>query len=191
MNVTDFAELQHKYTGANNKRKWVITRPDVLLIYLEKFNFRPSLLAKELKTFYATVKRLLCSAGLWDKAKIKLNGSGGRKRTTSIDKFGYKYADSQFDYVNDRGEVVRRYEHHVIAEQKYGRKLKECEVVHHVDLNKLNNDPSNLYICRDNKEHRLIHGQLERVAAQLIQNGIIVFDEQKGEYKLTRIQNDV
>jgi hypothetical protein len=39
-----------------------------------------------------------------------------------------------------------QYEHILVAEKKYGRKLKPGEVVSHEDGNAQNNDPSNLKI---------------------------------------------
>lgn len=45
--------------------------------------------------------------------------------------------------------------HHKVAEQKLGRKLKPNEVVHHVNRNKLDNHPDNLYVC-GNHEHSMI-----------------------------------
>jgi hypothetical protein len=48
------------------------------------------------------------------------------------------------------------YEHIVVAEQKLGRPLKPGEVVHHVDENKLNNDPDNLEVVT-RSEHARLH----------------------------------
>lgn len=183
MNIVDFAELQSHYTGAINKRKWIVNNKDLLFKYFEECEFKPAILSKKLNTSYATIKRLLSSVNLWELALIKKqNYKSGRKRTTSIDKFGYRYADSSFDYKNDRGEIVRRLEHHVIAEQKLGRKLKDNELVHHVDLDKLNNHPDNLYVCENNNEHRRLHCLLESIAGEAVRCGLIKFHPEHGYY---------
>lgn len=44
-------------------------------------------------------------------------------------------------------------EHILVAEEKIGRFLKKEEVVHHLDKDKLNNDPENLVVCKDASEH--------------------------------------
>lgn len=71
MNILDFAIKQKFYTGAINKVKWVIIKPEVLKNYLELCEFKPSVLAKKLNTSYATTKRFLCRSNLWDLVKIK------------------------------------------------------------------------------------------------------------------------
>lgn len=50
-----------------------------------------------------------------------------------------------------------RHEHRVVAEAILGRPLTESEVVHHVDENKLNNDPSNIQIFPSQAEHARLH----------------------------------
>lgn len=49
------------------------------------------------------------------------------------------------------------YVHILVAEEKLGRKLKKGEVVHHVDENKLNNDPDNLIVFKTNADHAAYH----------------------------------
>ena len=176
--------FKKKYTGAINKRKWIITNKEILKQYFEKCNYKPSILALNLNVSYATCKRFLCEAGLWELAKLKNCRGGGRKRTTLIDKFGYKYADSKYDYKNERGEIIRRLEHHVIAEEKVGRKLKDNELVHHINLDKKDNRPENLFICENNNQHRLIHCHLETIAGEAVKAGIIKFDHYLGCYYL-------
>ena len=53
-------------------------------------------------------------------------------------------------------KVNGRHEHRVIAEQKIGRPLEPGEVVHHIDGDKFNNDPSNLEVITQS-EHINIH----------------------------------
>jgi hypothetical protein len=61
-------------------------------------------------------------------------------------------AQKRSDKLKGRGEgraykkLLGRHEHRVIAEEKIGRKLEKGEIVHHIDGNKQNNDPSNLEI---------------------------------------------
>lgn len=47
--------------------------------------------------------------------------------------------------------------HRIIAEKAIGKPLPESAVIHHVDGNKSNNDPSNLVICPDDNYHKLLH----------------------------------
>lgn len=61
---------------------------------------------------------------------------------------GYKYAGRKWA---DGLEHVR------VAERTIGRSLPEGAHVHHVDGNRLNNEPSNLVVCPDARYHNLLH----------------------------------
>jgi len=51
----------------------------------------------------------------------------------------------------------QRHLHRVVAEQYLGRPLLPDEVVHHLDLNKHNNDPSNLAVLPNQEFHARVH----------------------------------
>ena len=57
----------------------------------------------------------------------------------------------------------------MIAEKKLGRKLHKREVVHHIDKDKLNNDPVNLIVFTTRSAHTAFHesGCDERVLIKL------------------------
>jgi hypothetical protein len=70
----------------------------------------------------------------------------------------------QYEYVLDKthakaNEEGAVYLHIKIAEKLLGRKLKPLEVVHHKDLNKLNNDISNLMVFSTKADHSSFHHQ--------------------------------
>lgn len=54
--------------------------------------------------------------------------------------------------------------------------------IHHIDGNPDNNNDDNLFVYNSGREHRLAHGQLQRIAYQLIKDGLIKFDKEKGVY---------
>lgn len=50
------------------------------------------------------------------------------------------------------------YEHVLIAEKKLNRPLKENECVHHIDLDRTNNDENNLMVFASSNDHTAFHG---------------------------------
>ena len=68
------------------------------------------------------------------------------------------------------------FDHILVAEEMLGRYLKPDEVVHHIDFNKLNNDPENLFIFKDASNHQKVKASLFKLISHLIDKGIIKFD---------------
>lgn len=52
-------------------------------------------------------------------------------------------------------------EHRIIVATIIKRGLKKGEVVHHIDMNKLNNKPENLYVFPSQKMHKAYHQALK------------------------------
>jgi len=55
----------------------------------------------------------------------------------------------------DTNKLVHRW----VAEKKIGRKLKQDEIVHHIDGNKLNNSSENLQVFSSQNEHQKLHNK--------------------------------
>ena len=54
-------------------------------------------------------------------------------------------------------KFLGRHLHRQVAERMLGRPLREGEVVHHIDGNKLNNAPENLMVLSSQAEHARLH----------------------------------
>jgi hypothetical protein len=78
----------------------------------------------------------------------------GRGRNNGIDKNGYRWF-----YVPGRRKHNRIQEHRFVMETILGHALTPRELVHHIDFNRLNNDPDNLVIMSFTK-HRDYHKQM-------------------------------
>lgn len=74
-------------------------------------------------------------------------------------------------YVRIRNSKLRsKYEseHRLIIESKIGRKLNPKESVHHLDHNKINNNPSNLYLFPNESKHQKYHKTLIGIVKEMI-----------------------
>jgi len=83
------------------------------------------------------------------------------------------------------------FEHRVVMEEYLGRKLKSWETVHHIDMAKLNNDISNLWLCIA-KTHHKAHSSYNKICSQLMLDynkySGIDFNRETGEYYLVNKQ---
>lgn len=75
---------------------------------------------------------------------------------------GGKYHQDGYIFIHlEDGSVMA--EHRYVMEKVLGRKLLPSEVVHHIDLDKQNNDPSNLMVV-SRSEHAKIHEELLKMS---------------------------
>ncbi len=81
--------------------------------------------------------------------------------------------------INELSDTVKTYPYRRIMEKHLNRKLKSGEQVHHIDMDKTNNDITNLYLC-NLSSHQKSHGTLNKVVSKLMKRGIIKFTD--GEY---------
>ncbi len=108
------------------------------------------------------MKRSATGRSLAESAKEKLRSLTGPKNANwtggkTITSQGYKtYTKSKANGSN-RGKL----EHRVVAESKLGRTLSSGEIVHHIDSDKLNNNPNNLMVLSQS-EHVEIHAREKR-----------------------------
>lgn len=90
----------------------------------------------------------------WKKRYCSRECRGHDLRKDHITKTGYRVVNA-------------RKEHLTIAERALGRPLRSGEVVHHINMNKLDNRPSNLLICTASY-HRFLHRQYELAFARML-----------------------
>ncbi|MDR1838223.1 MAG: HNH endonuclease [Treponema sp.] len=80
----------------------------------------------------------------------KTNNYNNNKGKTYIDENGYRR-------FSDSNKLVHRY----VAEKKIGRKLRQEEIVHHINRNKLDNSPENLEVFANQAEHEKHHKETD------------------------------
>ena len=77
--------------------------------------------------------------------------------------------------------------HKYAMEVHLGRKLEKDELVHHIDMDKLNYNISNLYLTNED-DHGIIHGTYNKLCKELMNNyhkySGIEFNKETGEYYL-------
>lgn len=122
----------------------------------------------------------------WNKGKKLPNSQKGAnhaswKGGSYISSDGYRMIYvPQTKKVNSNWEHYKK-EHVVVIEQRLRRPIRNGEVIHHIDGDKLNNDIDNLYIT-DNKHHHQIHYSLFDTCRELIHLQLIIFDKKANKY---------
>ena len=76
------------------------------------------------------------------------------------------------------------FEHRFVMEQQLGRLLTPEERIHHIDGDKTNNKPENLYLYSNISNHQLGHCSMEDVIYKLYKLGIVKFNKLIGKYEI-------
>ena len=74
-------------------------------------------------------------------------------------------------------------EHRLVMRGIVGRPLDEDEIVHHIDHDRMNNDPGNLDLLKDNSAHQETHRSLSRLYPDLIRSGSLRYNLATHEYE--------
>lgn len=138
-------------------RKWNPTKEWLTEEYVTNRKSLQSI-ATEVGEDIKTVHRRLQHFGI---KRRKSNPPSGEKshlwkggKYTSASR-GYKFVSNKnHPRARKNGYIL---EHHSVAEKILGRYLRPGEVVHHIDFDRGNNDPSNLYVFRTQDAHMRHH----------------------------------
>ena len=78
-------------------------------------------------------------------------------------------------------------QHRYVLEESLGRELAKSVCVHHINGDKQDNRPGNLYPFKDRSSHRNCHVSIELLVGPLLEIGAIEFDKDSGIYKLSTV----
>jgi len=103
-----------------------------------------------------------------------------------VDAFGATIKEyTNYNFICYNNKIER--EHRLKMELYLDRKLNKDEIIHHINLDKRDNNINNLIILRRSK-HRNVHGSLTKIGLNfcklLYDKGYIFFDEFKEIYKI-------
>jgi hypothetical protein len=95
----------------------------------------------------------------------------------------WKHGLTNNGYVRITVNKKRILEHVHVMQKHLGRQMQKGETIHHIDMEKTNNELSNLYLFDSQSEHQSCHISMERCGFGLL-GKLIWFDWDKKEYVL-------
>lgn len=122
---------------------------------------------------YANIRMLKTLMTLPNKEiaeKMKRTTTSVRKMKAKLSKgLTHKVPYNEHDFVMTG--ALRPYRQ--VVEEVLGRKLSSWEHVHHINLNKLDNHPKNLFVCASPNEHGSVHAQLDNALYSLVEELLV------------------
>lgn len=70
-------------------------------------------------------------------------------------------------------------QHVMVMEEMVGRPVKVGEVVHHINGDRRDNRPANLFLCRDRSHHNDVHRSQDEALRRLLVAGLVTFRDGK------------
>jgi len=131
-------------------------------------------IARTMGLYTTSVSRVLDRRGI-KKREVNKKESHPMWKGGHIIKTGYP--------ASYRAEHPRRmnipyvYDHILEWEKHTGYIPKRSEPIHHIDLDRMNSDFSNLHLCKTNSEHQLLHSSLNKCVSVLIKKGILKYKD--------------
>lgn len=146
-------------SSINRKDKWTIKELQILV--------------RENLTDYEKVKKLPQRTD--GSVRIKRRRMGYKSRKVI---FHRQFKTLGYVLVRKNGSYQRRCR--LVLEESLGRKLLPTEIVHHINGNKEDDRPENLYLYDSIKQHTQVHYQTMEVIKCLMEKNIVQF--KKGKY---------
>lgn len=139
-------EMAHALGATRYQVEWIMRKNNIKLYNSKKYSEDE---LKFIKENYPKYGSKYC-AKMLNRSENAINKKI-KKMGLNIE-WKYEYVDKQGYLVNCEDRNNKYHIHRKVMEEKLGRKLEPTEIVHHVDGNKLNNDPNNLELT-DRKSH--------------------------------------
>jgi hypothetical protein len=112
----------------------------------------------------------------------------GRKMPTGPAYKQWKHGKTYNGYTRITLNGSRVLEHVAVMEAHLGRKMNKGEIIHHIDMDKGNNDILNLYVFQSKSKHVACHSAMER-CGYLMLNKFVWFDWKAHRYTLNETQS--
>lgn len=193
--IVEYRENKRTLRGTGAKRKYRYTRR--VLLKCEKCNKEREVNCTrkiQQSSTHHCKSCIVAEIGKKNKGKSAWN-KGDIKPITDckvgsifINSSGYceVYVGNAFDkkYRKDKYRLL----HQLVAQAKNSNYTPKNSLVHHIDGDKTNNNPNNLFVCKSKAIHQDIHTQLEDLSMTLVKSGVIQFDHTTGKYHLPQLE---